>query len=353
MGIFLYKLIDANWWWLKSWVRSMPSMRGALLRRGVATTMIGAILIPFILALSVQAQTVSTTDNIMVVVSESTDAYQQVAERMRIRFELTAPERAKFTVQTLQEVTAKGQDTFSGSQLVVTVGVQAAQLVNGYGLRVPVLHTLIPKASYEKILQGKVPAIAQNISALYIDQPHARQLELVHCVMPQASHVGVLLGADGSATAKSLEQAAKTLGLQMETESVLNPEQLPSSLKRVLARSEALLALPDAQVYNQSTLPTILLNAYRSNAPVFGFSAGQVKAGALAAVYSTPEQIGNHAGEWLLRAGAGGKWTLSAPQYPRYFSVAVNREVSRSLDIQVDEDIVLQEKLKRSARGDS
>ncbi len=315
--------------------------------------MIFALFFPALLAMNAQAQTASAPDSVTIVVSEATDAYLQVAERLRIRFELTAPERAKFTVQNLQEITAKGGDAFSGSQLVVTVGVQAAQLVSGYDLRIPVLHTLIPKASYEKIIQGKIPAATQNVSALYIDQPYSRQLELIHYVMPQASHVGVLLGLDGPAISKSLEQAAKTLGLQMETENVLSPEYLPAALKRVLARSDALLALPDAQVYNQSTLPTILLSAYRSNDPVFGFSSGQVKAGALAAVYSTPEQIGNHAGEWLLRASAGGKWTLSAPQYPRYFSVAVNREVSRSFEIQVDEDIVVHEKLKRSARGDS
>jgi putative tryptophan/tyrosine transport system substrate-binding protein len=139
----------------------------------------------------------------------------------------------------------------------------------------------------------------------------------------------------------------------MELESLKSPEELPSSLKRVLARSEALLALPDAQVYNQSTLQGILLNAYRSGAPVFGYSAAQVKAGALAAVYSTPEQIGSHAAELLLKAGDGNKWTLPAAQHPRYFNIAVNREVSKSLGFSIDEDIVLHEKLKRNAKSES
>jgi putative tryptophan/tyrosine transport system substrate-binding protein len=303
-------------------------------------------------ALSVQAQSVPAPDNIAMVISESTDAYQQVAERMQVRFELNAPERAQFTQHTAQAVAAKGADIFADSQLVVTVGLQAAQLVHGYDLRVPVLHTLVPKSSYEKMLQVKPPTAAQNISALYIDQPHSRQLELIRLIMPQVSRVGALVGADGLTLTKSLELAARPFKLQMETEAVRNPEELPQALRRVLARSEALLALPDAQVYNQSTLPTILLNTYRSSEPLFGFSASQVKAGALAAVYSTPEQIGNHAGELLLQAGNGGKWVLPAPQAPRYFSVALNREVSRSLGITVDEEIVLLEKLKRSARSE-
>jgi putative tryptophan/tyrosine transport system substrate-binding protein len=309
-------------------------------------------LIALTFAVAVQAQSVPATDNIMVVMSESTDAYQQVAERMRVRFELNAPERAQFTLLTAQAVSAKGAEVFSSSQLVVTVGVQAAQLVHGYDLRAPVLHTLIPKASYEKMLQAKPATSTQSISALYIDQPVSRQLELIRCVLPQALHVGALLGSDGVVLQKSLDLAAKPLGQQMETESVRSPEELPQALRRVLARSDALLALPDAQVYNQSTLPNILLNAYRNKEPVFGFSAGQVKAGALAAVFSTPEQIGNQAGELLLQAGANGKWVLPAPQSPRYFNVAVNRDVSRSLGLTVEEDIVLQEKLKRSARSE-
>jgi ABC-type uncharacterized transport system substrate-binding protein len=350
MNIFQFILNGIMRWWMKSWVRLMISRPYATTRQGGVMSLIGLAMASILPTANAHAQTVPSPDSIMVVVSESTDAYQQVAESMRVRFELTSPERAKFTVQTSQEVAGKGVEAFSGSQLVVTVGVQAAQQVSGYGLRLPVLHTLMPKASYEKILQAKVPATAQNVSALYIDQPYERQLELIHYVIPAVTRVGVLLGVDGLGAAQAFEQTAKTLNLQIETETVRSPEQLPSALKRVLGRSEVLLALPDAQVYNQTTLPTILLNAYRSNEPVFGFSAGQVKAGALAAVYSTPEQIGNHAGEWLLRAGAGGKWSLSAPQFPRYFSVAVNREVSRSLGLQIDEDIVLQEKLKRSRK---
>ncbi len=340
------------WWWLKSWVRRDALCRDRALRRTVVRSLVSAMLVPLLAGPIAYAQTAAAPDNVVIVVSESTDAYQQVAERLRVRFELTAPERAQFTVQTAQAISAKGAEAFANSQLVVTVGLRAAQLVHGYGLRIPVLHTLVPKASYEKMLQDKAPLLAQNISALYIDQPHGRQLELLHCVLPTATRVGALLGADSTATAKSLDQTAKAMGLQIELESVPSPEQLPSALRRVLVRSEALLALPDAQVYNQSTLPTILLNAYRDNQPVFGFSASQVKAGALAAVYSTPEQIGNQAGEWLLRASAGGKWSLSAPQYPRYFNVAVNREVSRSLELPVDEDIVLHDKLKRSPRSE-
>lgn len=291
------------------------------------------------------------TDNIAIVVSESADAYMQVAERLRVRFDLDNPERARFITIPAQALDGKNAEALANYQLVVSVGVRAATLINNFELRVPVLHTLVPRVAYEPLLVAK-PAAGKNISAVFIDQPVSRQLELVRLVTPQVIRVGALLGNDTAIISRALEQAAKPLGLQVEIETLKSPEELPSSLKRVFARSDALLALPDAQVYNQSTLQGILLNAYRSGQPVFGFSAAQVKAGALAAVYSTPEQIGNHAAEVLLKAGEGNKWTLPAAQYSRYFNVAVNREVSRSLNLQIDEDIVLHEKLKRAAKGE-
>ncbi|MGB9149305.1 MAG: ABC transporter substrate binding protein [Burkholderiales bacterium] len=291
------------------------------------------------------------TDSIVIVVSETTDAYTQVGERLRVRFELDNPERARFITIPAQSIDVKNPDALANYQVVVTVGVRAATLINNLDLRVPVLHTLVPRASYEQLLNAK-PVAGRNISAVFIDQPVSRQLELVRLTVPKVTRVGTLLGNDTSAISRALEQAAKPLGLQVEMETLKSPEELPSSLKRVLARSDALLALPDVQVYNQSTLQGILLNAYRSGQPVFGFSAAQVKAGALAAVYSTPEQIGTHAAELLLKAGEGNKWNFPPPQYPRYFNIAINRELSRSLGLQIDEDIVLQEKLKRNGRNE-
>jgi putative tryptophan/tyrosine transport system substrate-binding protein len=291
------------------------------------------------------------TDSIAVVVSENTEAYLQVADRVRLRFELENPERARFITIPAQSLDAKNTEALASYQLVVSVGVRAATLINNFDLRVPVLHTLVPRAAYDQIMFGKTTAV-KNISAVFIDQPVSRQLELVRLAAPQVIRVGALLGADASATGRALEQAAKPLGLQMDLETLKSAEELPSALKRLLARSDALLALPDAQVYNQSTLQGILLNAYRSGQPVFGFSAAQVKAGALASVYSTPEQIGNHAAELLLKAGEGNKWTLPAAQYSQYFSIAVNREVGKSLGLQIDEDIVIHEKLKRSSRSE-
>ncbi|MGB8855601.1 MAG: hypothetical protein WCC58_02900, partial [Burkholderiales bacterium] len=66
------------------------------------------------------------TDSIVIVVSETTDAYTQVGERLRVRFELDNPERARFITIPAQSIDVKNPDALANYQVVVTVGVRAA-----------------------------------------------------------------------------------------------------------------------------------------------------------------------------------------------------------------------------------
>ena len=101
-------------------------------------------------------------------------------------------------------------------------------------------------------------------------------------------------------------------------------------------------------VVSRDTAQSLLLTTYRANIPVIAFSHAYVRAGALAAVYSTPEQIGQQTGEAILRLNQSGSWNLPKPQYPKYFSVSVNSQVARSLGLEIESEQVLVEKLKSS-----
>jgi ABC-type uncharacterized transport system substrate-binding protein len=109
---------------------------------------------------------------------------------------------------------------------------------------------------------------------------------------------------------------------------------LSNALQEILlGRSEVLLALPDAAVYNDSTIRNILLATYRRGIPLIGFSSGYVKAGALCAVFSTPAQIATQAAALILQFA--NTHALPFPQYSHEFEVMVNEQVARSLDLQV------------------
>jgi ABC-type uncharacterized transport system substrate-binding protein len=95
--------------------------------------------------------------------------------------------------------------------------------------------------------------------------------------------------------------------------------------------------MPDSAVFNAENIKNILVTTYRRSQPVIGFSAPLVKAGALASSYSDIEDIDAQADEILNDFDASGK--LPDPQFPKYFSVIVNDDVARSLNIVIDEPV--------------
>ena len=112
------------------------------------------------------------------------------------------------------------------------------------------------------------------------------------------------------------------------------------ALQKVLEGADVLLALADPQIYHGGSIQNILLGSVRVRVPVVAFSPAYVKAGALAAVYSTPAQIGLQAAA-MTRAVLQGRGLPSAPQYAREFEVSVNLPVAHALALPVDASTLL------------
>lgn len=217
------------------------------------------------------------------------------------------------------------------SDLVISVGMKAAMTVAASNSPV-VLNILVPKSGYEKLLRDfPSRANSKNFSAIFLDQPIARQVRLIAAILPGKRHVGVLFDSFPQDELMQLRQQMSRHGLNLH-ERVISPAlPLHDALQEVLQDSEVLLALPDSTVYNNSTLRNILLATYRSNIPLIGFSSSYVKAGALCAVFSTPAQIAAQTAMAIQQF-----WETSAlppAQYPQLFEVMVNEQVGRSLGL--------------------
>ena len=110
-----------------------------------------------------------------------------------------------------------------------------------------------------------------------------------------ARTLGVLLGPSNAALQAPLAQLAERLGYKLVVRQVNEQAALLPALQQTLEPSDALLALPDPLVFSRNTAQTVLLTSYRHQTPVIGYSRAYVTAGALAAVFSTPEQIAQQA----------------------------------------------------------
>ncbi len=224
--------------------------------------------------------------------------------------------------------------------LVVAVGGDAARLTQTLSRMQPVLDILVPRLLYERL-----SPVEGARSALYIDQPITRQLKLCRLIVPGLRQLAVVYGPTSQDSDPDLRSAAKRLGINLIRQYVQAGTNPNTALDQILNDSQLLLALPDPDVFNRYTVAGLLLTAYHHAVPIIGFSASYVKAGAIAAVYSTPEQIGREAAEIVLAARSGTGWNLPAPRYPSYFTVTVNRQVGRSLNMNLPDGSDLQQSL--------
>lgn len=196
----------------------------------------------------------------------------------------------------------------------------------------PMLAVLVPRVTFEHRASPE-RLRAGMLSAVFVDQPLGKHLDLIRLAVPDARRIGVLYGSESASHVAALERAARERQAQVVAVAV-EPGGLATALQTLLPGVDIMLALPDPAVFNSQTAGNILSAAYRQRRPLVGFSPAYVRAGALLALYSTPTQVGTRAGE-VLRQVLAGK-PLPPPQSPREFSVVVNSSVARSLGFALD-----------------
>lgn len=283
--------------------------------------------------------------SVWVALSDTGGAHVEAAEALRARVEQALPGRIEWRVAHWSQfaavkpeprwVVAIGHAAQHGMQELFAADAKPPQL----------LAILVTRLAFERIADP-VRVQAGVVSAVFLDQPPARQLELIRLALPAVRNVGILVGAESRSLAPALEKAARERGIHLET-SLVGQGGLFPALQNALADAEVLLAVPDPGVFNSQTAANILMAAYRRHVPLVGFSPAYVKAGALLALFSTPAQMGARGGEVLLQAMAGRQ--LPPPQWPREFAIAVNQDVARSLGLALDEQ-QLGEQLRQKER---
>lgn len=219
-------------------------------------------------------------------------------------------------------------------KVIVTLGNEAFRQMLQKEPQAPIVAALVPRAGYERMLRDMGRKQQAGVSAVFLDQPIGRRVDLLKLVMPNAKRIGVLWGSESIGSEFALEQAAQIRGLTVSSSMVESPAALFGSLRTVLDDADVLLAMADPQVYSSSTIASILLATYRARVPVMAFSPAYVKAGALVAIYSTSDQIGLQTAA-LVRQMLHGSVAVP-PQYPVEFEISVNEHVAKSLGLALD-----------------
>lgn len=232
--------------------------------------------------------------------------------------------------------------------LRVAVGMEACEAALDTPGAGGVLCPLVPRAGFERLPRAGIDA---RVSAIYLDQPVARQLALARALLPGARRVGFLAGPQVRRKAALIREAARAAGFQADLVNADGARDAAQGIERLVARNDLILAVYDAQVLTPATAKWLLHLAYQQGRPVLGFSRAYVTAGAVASVYSTPAQIGRQAADWILAWHTDGLRDLPAAGHPVEFEVAVNRPVARSLGLDPPSEAELARAVRRLTGG--
>lgn len=281
--------------------------------------------------------------DVEIVLGEDSATYAEAARA--IAADLSG--RAAVTMLSADGITRDAKRT--PASLVITLGSRALQADLDSERIAPTIATLLPRQSYEQATSSAPRGSrSRSLTAVFLDQPPARQLNLIRVISPQSTRIGVISSAASDESVRLLEAAARDPRLGIRRETIAQSADLHATLLRLLPETDAILALPDSMVFNSNTIHNILLTTYRAQQPLFGFSPAYTKSGAIAAIYSTPQQIARQTADLAIQFLAGSP--LPPPQYPRAFSVSVNVTVARSLNIAVGSEQGITERLQSMER---
>lgn len=217
----------------------------------------------------------------------------------------------------------------------IAVGVKPARFTLSHNPPYPVLYTLIPEGTYEEII-GEYPIQGSHEAArryvIYLSQKPSRLLHLGQLLTPEKARIGMVVGDYSNHQRQGIEQAASSAGLDLVTQYAATKDAAIRKIEKTLETTDIYLALYDTTILNRQNAKWLLYMAYKMRKPVIGFSNSYTRAGAVASIFSTPEQIGQQSGDWLLSMVQGK--AVPEHQHPNYFTVSINTNIQRMLRLE-------------------
>lgn len=266
--------------------------------------------------------------NVALVLSESTGPYAEFSTTLRDALDGSNWKLSRYPVGL--EATEDGTER---ADLIIAAGSTALRQVLSRGGSTPVIATLIPRQAYDKLV-AESGSRNRRLTAIYLDQPPARQASFLRQLLPGKNRIGMLISAETRAQSSQFQHAFNAAGLILDSEESDTDRTLLPALSTLLSRVNVLLATPDTSIYKRDNIKAILVTTYRYQRPVVAFSAALVNAGALAALYSTPAQIARQSAELVLAFTN----TLPAPMPPSQFAVQINQNVAQALNLNLPDE---------------
>jgi putative ABC transport system substrate-binding protein len=222
-------------------------------------------------------------------------------------------------------------------QLIVAIGILAAEFAKREFEDVTVLYVMVPNPSAYGLT-------GENIAGISLDIPIERQLEVYRAMVSDMRALGAIYDPRKSAAFVAEAKAvAERIGLTLHTREVASRKEVPSALRALLREEEidALWMIPDDTVVTPESFKFLLLTSFEHNLPFLAASDIFVKVGALASLTPDYADVGRQGCE-LATALTSGRTSSARINVvvPAKINLSINLKTARKIGLAIPEEVI-------------
>ena len=232
-------------------------------------------------------------------------------------------QKVKFHIMALESF-KKDNSLLSDANLIITLGIDSVNYIQQSSISIPVIHSYITEFQY------KNHKLREKQYSILLDQPLQRYLKFIKLLLGKEK-IAIIRNNNNKISPRKIKSLSSTLHIKLEQHLYQQGDNPVNIVRDLLQSNDILLCLPDPEIYNRRSLKGILLTSYRQNKPLISYSPAQVKSGALAAIYSSPKNIGNQIAELVNEILQDKAFKPVSLYYAAEFEIKINNSVAKSL----------------------
>ena len=270
---------------------------------------------------------------IAALLSDDTEAYKTVLSEFKRSL---AKERiTEFNMKGDLEIGRKiiAQIKALNPSILLTIGAKASEIAAKQAGDIPMIYCMVFNP-FELGLRND-----NQTGVLMVSSPDS-QFAAFKSIMPALKRLGVVYNPQK--TLPLIEAAKSVLArsdLEIIERHVSSSGEIAQNLKEIIPQVNALWLIPDTTVVSRDTFVYILQRTVDQKVPIFAFSEGLVKSGALASFSPDYSEIGKESARLAEKILNGASPKSLPPVYPKG-DLYLNLNTAQTLGVKISPDII-------------
>lgn len=224
--------------------------------------------------------------------------------------------------------------------LILAIATPAAQTVAAETSDIPILGTAITDYVEASLVESN-EAPGHNVSGTSDRTPVQEQFDLMKRILPDVQKVGILYNSsevNSEIQANLAIDAATTLGIEYETATVANVNDIPQVVQSLVNKVDALY-IPTDNTF-ASAMPVVCSVSDEAKLPVIVGENGMCKGGGLATVGIDYHKLGQQTGAMAVKVLEGQDISAMPVEFTEIADVCINLDAAATLGITIPDDIL-------------